>query len=250
MMILDVLKDSLTYSLKDFNVIIKLGLLVLLSFLIVPFFFIQGYSYNITAIGVNSVIGANYRIPLFENWKNIFINGIKRILVILIYSIPAIIISFWALTNIDTIKFIVSVEYLYVSIGIELTAIGLLWIATFIIIMVAIPHMTKHRSLKAAFNIKEIIKIIKTVGVLQYFYFVIWWIIIASGMTFTSFIGVEIFVSILNFIYLTLFSHIINLSFMNIYFDFYLFVLVLIMIVYPILLMFESRAIASIYNMG
>lgn len=249
-MILYILKDSMTYSLKDFNVIIKLGILNLLSFLIFPFFFIQGYSYNITKIGVNSVIGGYYVIPPFENWKNIFVNGIKRTLVILIYSIPAIIISLWALTNISTIRFIVPAEYLYLNIGIEFTAIGLFWITTFIIIMVAIPHMTKHKSLKVAFNIKEIIKIIKTVGILQYFYFIVWWAIIASGITFITFIGVEILVSILNFIYLIIFSHIINLSFMNIYFDLYLFAFVLIVIVYPILLMFESRAIASIYNMG
>lgn len=180
-MIIEILEDSLTYSLKEFSTIIKLGILDLLSFLIFPIFLIQGYSYNITNIGVNSFIHGNSEVPPFENWKNMFINGIKRSLVILIYSIPAIILSFWTITNINNIRFNVVVEYFYLDIGIELTVMILLWIATFIIISAAIPHMTQHNSLKSAFNIRELIITIKKVGILQYFYFVAWWIIIATG---------------------------------------------------------------------
>ncbi|MBZ9571145.1 DUF4013 domain-containing protein [Methanobrevibacter sp. TMH8] len=249
-MILEILKDSLTYSLKDFNIIARLGILNLLSFLIVPFFLVQGYSYNITTIGVNSIIHGKYEIPPFENWKNMFVNGIKRTLVMLIYSIPALIISIWALLNPETIQLIIPSNLLYLDIGIEITAMIFLWIFTFILIMVAIPHMIHRKSLKAAFNIKELITIIKSVGFLEYIYFVAWWIIIASGVIFLSFVAVEIFVSILNFIYLIIFSQIISLSFMNISFDMYLFGLVLILLVYPFLLIVESRATASMYNLN
>ena len=149
-MLIDVLSDSLKYSFSNPKNFFKLFILNLLDFLIVPLFFIEGYKYRIVEESLNGMMYSGDELPEFDDFKKLFIDGCKLIILKILTIIPLIVL----LIVLDNLNMGVCENYL-------------LYVLIFILALyscVAIPNMIKYNSLVKAFDFKEIIKILKGIG--------------------------------------------------------------------------------------
>lgn len=161
-MILDIYKDSLEYSAKDVKTLLILGATYFFSFLLLPVFLIYGYSYRVTKISVEGMINGDDPLPEFDNIIDMFVDGIKVVLVYLIYLIvPFIIFMLFAIVSSSIGGF---GESMLMGIGSIVTVIAIL--AAYLMSMFGVANMANYDdSLSKAFDYKEIIEIIKSVGV-------------------------------------------------------------------------------------
>lgn len=161
-MILDIYKDSLEYSAKDLKVLLILGVSYFLSFLLLPIFLIYGYSYRVTKISVEGMINGNDPLPEFDNLIDMFVDGIKVILVYLVYLlIPFIIFLIFALISSSIGGY---AESALMAVGSIITVVAILF--AYLMSMFGVANMANYDdSLSKAFDYKEIIEIIKSVGV-------------------------------------------------------------------------------------
>ena len=96
-MILDIYKDSLEYSAKDWKTLIILGVICLFSFLLLPVFLITGYNYRIINTAVHGIINGRDPLPDFSDVIDMFVDGVKVVIVQIVYLIvPAIIFLIFA----------------------------------------------------------------------------------------------------------------------------------------------------------
>lgn len=164
-MILDIYKDSLEYGVKDVKNLVIMGVMGLLGFLIIPAIMLEGYSYRVIQTATHGMINGNEPLPDFSNWKKMIIDGLKVIVVKIVYNIIPIILT------------ILAFRYNF--------AIIIAAIITFIIFdmlsMVAIAHMSVNDdSLKSAFDFEEVFDIFKSIGVLRYLGFYLGLIVLDS----------------------------------------------------------------------
>jgi len=241
-MILEIFKYSLEYAVKDKIAFIKLSLLTIFSFLIIPFIMIEGYYYRIIAIQLASFINANDPLPSYKNIKKLLEAGIKVIFVSFVYSLPFFIAIFFEFDNIVTIR-----EYgVYINIATAATPIAiiiLIGFLTFLVSKVAIVNMVYKKSLYSAFKLGELKTLINEIKVFNYFKFFIMHILLLIAILFGLFFTVEFIGSVLG---LNLIP--VNLYFFTLGLDLTILFLVYILIVYPLIKIFEARAIASIFN--
>ncbi|WP_409199582.1 DUF4013 domain-containing protein [Methanobrevibacter sp. DSM 116169] len=240
-MIFEIYQDSIGYIIKD-KKILNLGIISILSFLIIPIIILAGYSYRTTEISLESMVNLNKKKPSFKNIKELLSQGIKVIIVTLIYSIP-LFIAAYLLSSIDFIIRIVETSGMS-TIEFNLEFIGILAIISFIsflFISVAIPIMINNNgSLKSAFKIKEIIKIIKNVEVINYLKFIILLIITFIGILILIFLVGQILINLIAITGFLIPGHAVILFYIAIGMFF----------VIPAYILCESRAIGLIYNMG
>ena len=91
-MILDIYKDALEYSAKDWQTLLILGLCALFSFLLLPAFLITGYNYRVINNAVHGIINGNDPLPTFENIVDMFVDGVKFVIVQIAYVLVPVII--------------------------------------------------------------------------------------------------------------------------------------------------------------
>lgn len=97
-MILDIYKDSLEYSAKDWKKLIILGVICLFSFLLIPIFLITGYNYRVIDTAVHGIINGRDPLPEFEDVIGMFVDGVKVVIVQIAYLIvPLLIFLIFAL---------------------------------------------------------------------------------------------------------------------------------------------------------
>ena len=163
-MILDIYKDSLEYSAKDLKTLLILGVTYFLSFLFLPIFLIYGYSYRVTKISVEGMINGNDPLPEFDNVIDMFVDGIKVVIVYLVYLLVPFIIFF--LFAFFFFFFGGYGESVLMGIGTIFTIVALLF--AYVMSMFGVAHMANNGdSLSKAFAFNEIIEIIKSVGVVR-----------------------------------------------------------------------------------
>lgn len=162
-MILDIYKDSLEYAFKDMDSVVKLGLLTLISFLIVPIFLTSGYYYRVVKTATEGMINGDEPLPEFNNWKDMFVDGLKLIVVKIVYLIIPIVVGY------VSVKFSSNLSVTFVGVIVAV----ILYIICDIFSMVAIPNMVVNDSLKSAFDFKGLYNAISSIGGLQYFGFYI-----------------------------------------------------------------------------
>ena len=175
-MILDIYKDSFEYASKNVKNLLILGVFYLFGFLVIPMFFILGYNYRIIKIATEGMINGNDELPEFEDWTLMLVEGIKCFVVYVGYLIIPIIVFLGILWGCGQAN------------NISLTIVG--FIVGIVILLVfalysflAISHMaTNDGSMKAAFDVKEITNIAKSIG----------W-----SRCFTTYIGMIILVSVI-----------------------------------------------------
>lgn len=163
-MILDIYKDSLEYSAKDLKTLLILGVTYFLSFLFLPIFLIYGYSYRVTKISVEGMINGNDPLPEFDNVIDMFVDGIKVVIVYLVYLlVPFIIFFLFAFLSSSIGGY---GESVLMGIGTIFTIVALLF--AYVMSMFGVAHMANNGdSLSKAFAFNEIIEIIKSVGVVR-----------------------------------------------------------------------------------
>lgn len=97
-MILDIYKDALEYSAKDWKTLVILGVICLFSFLLLPAFLITGYNYRVINNAVHGIINGRDPLPKFDDLIEMFIDGVKVVIVQIAYLIvPAIIFFVFAI---------------------------------------------------------------------------------------------------------------------------------------------------------
>ena len=77
------IKDSIAYPISDFKNFIIFTVILLFSFLIIPIPFVAGYIYKVIA----ETIDGNDTLPEFDDFGDIFINGLKMIGIVLAYGV-------------------------------------------------------------------------------------------------------------------------------------------------------------------
>ncbi len=160
-MILDIYKDALEYSAKDWKTLVILGIICLFSFLLLPAFLITGYNYRVINTAVHGIINGRDPMPDFENLIDMFVDGVKVVIVQIAYMIvPFIIFMIFALiaSNIT---------------GIASSAVMLIGcLITFVVFIVAclmeqmgLCHMAYNEgAFSKAFALSEIKEVIDEIG--------------------------------------------------------------------------------------
>lgn len=160
-MILDIYKDALEYSAKDWKTLVILGVMCFFSFLLLPIFLITGYNYRVIENAVHGIINGRDPLPGFEDLIDMFVDGIKVVIVQIAYLlVPCIVFIIFALIASQLADFA----------SVAIMVIGCL--ITFVLVVVAclmnqmgICHMAYNEgAFTKAFAISEIKKVVDDIG--------------------------------------------------------------------------------------
>lgn len=239
-MILEIYKDAFSYALKDGSTLLKLGVLSLFSFLIIPFIFLLGYEYRIIKTATEGMINGNETLPEFNNYTTMFKDGLKVLAVSIIYVLISVVI-FLLLFFIGLTTNMESIIVLAFIALIILTIISLIFSA------LAVTHMAANNgSINAAFHIRELKDIMQSIGVLKLVcsYFGIF--LISAVISFVVYIFVFAVVGILGFAVSYVYVDIVPAFIwaLSIIAD-----LVVALVVWPYLNIFSCRSYGLIYNL-
>jgi hypothetical protein len=244
-MILDIYKDSLEYSLQDGKTLLKLGLMMLFSFLVVPIFLVLGYSYRVLDTATHGMINGDEKLPPFDDLISMFVDGLKVFLVKFVYLIiPILIFALFSLVSGGLSGLNKGVGNGIMTIGIIISII-LAIILYFLSIMAVANMVAENGSIKDAFNFKGIFQIITNIGWLRYVGFYLGLIIIM--IVISAVIG---FIITMAWILLGVIGQFISTFGAGIGFIIGLIIalLVYLFFVTPYLTIFENRAVGLIYE--
>lgn len=193
----EVVSDSFRYPSSDWKKVVVLGILFLLSFLIIPAFLVLGYVFRVLKA---SLAGLN-ELPEFEEWGEMFVDGIKVFVVYLIYFLPAIVIM--AVSVMSIWSSMMSIMAMQTANTVPTTMMGLMGgsaLAGMLISMiymlvitpitvVAVANMAFNESnLHAAFDFSNILDLISQIGWVD---LIIWYVVmIAIGIALSVVISI------------------------------------------------------------
>ena len=232
-MILDIYKDSFEFSSRKVLNLIILGLLSLFNILIIPLVFFYGYNYRVVKLSTQSMINGDDVPPDFDDFKKMFVDGLKYIVVEFVYLIIPMIIMIASVFYRNAILFI----------------LGLILVTIFqLFALLAIPHMAVNDdSLNSAFEFSKINNIMASIGYGRYILTYIGILLIYLAILVVVIIILSIIFGLLGIA--TSFISLNGVGAVNvigtIIFNFVLFFLVA-----PFLTMFQNRCIGLIYNLG
>ena len=160
-MILDIYKDALEYSAKDWKTLVILGVICLFSFLLLRAFLITGYNYRVINNAVHGVINGRDPLPDFNDVISMFIDGVKVVIVQILYLlVPIIIFLIFALIAMQVNGFASSAIML---IGAIITFVA--FVVVELMIQIGLCHMAYNDgALSKAFAISEIKEAIDEIG--------------------------------------------------------------------------------------
>ncbi len=160
-MILDIYKDSLEYSAKDWKTLVILGVICLFSFLLLPIFLLTGYNYRIINTAVHGVINGRDPLPDFDNIIDMFVDGIKVVIVQIAYLIVPILIFLVFAIIAGQLSGVASSAVMII--GCLITFIGL--VVACLMNQMGICHMAYNDgAFTKAFALKEIKEVIDEIG--------------------------------------------------------------------------------------
>ena len=277
MNITEIVKDSLKYPVSDWKKIITLGIfivigglssilnllnitnnVILLIFVVIGLFsglLVNGYLFKI----VKTSLDGENKLPKFNVWKNILLDGFKVFLTFIIYIIlpPFVIflivlVLFGGLSDFglaisslfqgygtSSLNFLVTgilpgIENLFIftfNVGNELVIVLLFeFLIVLPLFLIAIANMAYEGEFEAAFRLREIIEIIGDIGLAN----IIKWYI-TTGVIFLLIFGIG-----------TLISYLFSVSISS--YLFYIISLVLALILLPYAQIYYVRAVALIYK--
>ena len=160
-MILDIYKDALEYSAKDWKTLVLLGVICLFSFLLLPIFLVAGYNYRVISNAVHGVINGRDPLPEFNDLVDMFVSGVKVVIVQIAYLIVPVILF---------IIFAALASYLNGMAGIAIMIIGCLitlvvGVITYLMAQMGLCHMAYNEgAFSKAFDLHEIKGVIDEVG--------------------------------------------------------------------------------------
>ena len=193
-MITEIFEDSINYTFKDFKTFIKVGIISLFSFLIIPLFLLLGYGYRVTATGLKGVmVNSKDPLPKISPMRTLLKEGLGVFLVIFVYSLPSIILTILICINTGIFDVILTHSSFTITLNTGtffLTLLLVIWFISFTLLTVAIPHMVENNNLKSAFKIREILKIIKFLGIVEYIkFYIITILMILTSIIVTFFVS-------------------------------------------------------------
>lgn len=193
-MILDIYKDSLEYSAQDWQTLVILGVISLFSFLLLPIFLLTGYNYRVINEAVNGVINGRDPLPDFEDIVDMFVDGVKLVVVQVVYFLIPVVIFLIFVAIAGAIDSIVSVGIMVVGCFITFI-VGVL---AYLMGQMGICHMIYNDGeLLKAFAFAEIKKAIDEIG---------WFdcILTCLGLIIITVVLACVVSSIINFIFMVL----------------------------------------------
>lgn len=163
-MILDIYKDALEYSAKDWKTLVLLGLICLFSFLLIPVFLLTGYNYRVINNAVHGIINGRDPLPDFDDLIGMFVDGVKVVIVQIAYLIvPVIVFLIFAIIASNLTGVAASAVMI---VGCLLTFI--LMIVTCLMGQMGLCHMANHDgAFTKAFAVSEIKEVIDEIGWFQ-----------------------------------------------------------------------------------
>jgi hypothetical protein len=221
----NIFSDSIGYPTRNIGRVLVLGVLMLFSILIIPLFLVLGYALKI----IKESTKEGTEPPEFDNWGAMFIDGLKYLVVSIVYFlIPLIVMGIGiisAVTSIPSNDLIGSkAAYINLILGSGLFLIGLLLLLVIVVILnIAIANMAHKGEFGAAFKFGEIFHVIGSIGWGKYIICYIVLIVIAMVISIVTSIVASI--PLLGFI-------------------------LIILLAEPYSLIFSSRAIGLIYKEG
>lgn len=208
-----IIKDAVKYPFSDWKKILIFGIIILISSIpeivnrhalistsevtliwflgiisFLSYFFIRGYTFRI----IKSSLKGNIELPQFNNWSEMFIDGIKLFIVTIIYLVPAILIIlvYSALSFLSNPSLVINIlseaGVFYFIGGTGLTALSSwlgIWYYIIVmyaviispIILMAMAHMANNDSeLLTAFRFRDIID---KISILGWRNIIIWYIV-------------------------------------------------------------------------
>jgi hypothetical protein len=163
----ELVSESLKFPFSDVKRLLSLGLLMATSILIIPLILAYGYSLRIIE---HSFEGSN-ELPPFNDWFGMFTDGLKYIVVMIVYvGIPVIIASIISTMIIMSVLLGAGTAnldfntFLNTSLAIMFVVVFIIVIFPFILSLMALPHIVKTNKLESLFKFKDILGIIKNIG--------------------------------------------------------------------------------------
>ncbi|AXV40498.1 DUF4013 domain-containing protein [Methanobacterium sp. BAmetb5] len=220
----EIISDSISYPSQDWKKVIILGILTIISILIIPVFLVMGYFFRI----LKSSIAGFDELPDFDEWGEMFIDGLKMFVVQFVYLlIPLIVIFIGAWASIASMSVTEAGNLANPTLAIGLIGgtaiIGIILAILFELIgSIAVANMALNDSeFGAAFRFSEILEKISMIGWGKY---IVWYIV----MIIVTFIG-GIIASVLQVI-----------PFIG--------MIIALLVVYPYITMFSARSLALLFG--
>lgn len=181
----EIFTDSISFPFSNLKRFLSLGFILIFSPLILPTILAQGYIIRT----IRNTAQGHREMPEFKNWVDMFIDGLKYLIVSVVYGLPggvllyiAIMISIFStmsqaiLTNgtmnqtaMYTGSTMNILNLVDGTIPLILAIAGLLLLTlSYIIQLIAIPRMVYKNRVGAAFEFKEIYREIQTLGWKKY----------------------------------------------------------------------------------
>ena len=160
-MILEIYKDALEYSAKDWKTLVLLGVICLFSFLLLPIFLIAGYNYRVVSNAVHGIINGRDPLPGFDDLVDMFVDGVKVVIVQIAYLIVPVILF---------LIFAFIATYLNDMAAVVLMIIGSLitlvvGVIAYLMSQMGLCHMAYNDGVfSKAFELREIKEIIDEIG--------------------------------------------------------------------------------------
>jgi hypothetical protein len=174
----EIVSDSVKFPSSNWKNVIILGILFILSIVIIPGFLAMGYVFRI----VKSSIAGSDELPDFEEWGEMFVDGLKVFVVGLAYFIIPFIVIFigiWASISAMIVQSTGTISNPTAFLGLMggTMILGMILALIFgLIAMIAIANMALYDSeLGAAFRFGEILERISMIGWGSY---ILWYIVI------------------------------------------------------------------------
>jgi hypothetical protein len=184
MKIKEIFTDSITFPFSNLKRFLTLGFILIFSPIIIPTILAQGYAIRI----IRNTSQGRREMPEFKDWVDMFIDGLKYLIVNIVYTIPGGILVYIAIM-ISTFTTIsesmlssgqlnqtatmysgsyLSMDYtslIHGTLPMVLVSLGIILFAlSYLIQMIAIPRMVYKNKVGAAFEFKEIYKEIRLLG--------------------------------------------------------------------------------------
>ncbi|MDI9618499.1 DUF4013 domain-containing protein [Methanothermobacter sp.] len=216
----EIVNDAIRYPSSDWQKVIILGVLLIASVLIIPILLFVGYGFR----ALKASIAGFDELPEFDEWGEMFVDGLKVFVVQIVYMIVPLIIvgglGSLAMVSPDTGMITNPTAFTALFGGTVIIAV-VLAIILGLIDTIAIAHMAYNDSdLGAAFRFGEILDVISQIGWIDY---IIWYIVVVLIGAVIAFIAI-----LLNSIPI-------------------IGTLIAVLIIFPYLLLFFNRALALRY---
>ncbi len=172
----DIISDAVRYPSSDWKKILIMGVFFILSFIIVGVFFLLGYFLRI----LKSTIAGVDELPEFDAMGDMFIDGLKVLVVYIVYLlIPGIIIVAGIFTSIASLAVTnttisTAPTSFFALIGVTVVIGYILALIFGLFAYIALANMALYDELEAAFRFSEILDKIKMIGWVKY---IIWYIV-------------------------------------------------------------------------